>query len=211
MPSERSFSGASRKPLKKKKTGSESRGEGPGEAGRRTHKDGRGPDPQPGCWHRRAGRRTSEREIDSASLPSRERWLGQRHCGLCPPGVQPPPAPHRLGPPPACPARRRSVAGRAPRPKGLQAARIHVKTLPHVLEQVGGLLAVREFLVGVHAEAARGAVLQLLPSEIPPLVVVLPLSLHSAPTQRQRRGLQALPSVTEAATTHIRRAQTTAT
>lgn len=26
----------------------------------------------------------SEREIDSASLPSREQWLGQRHCGLSP-------------------------------------------------------------------------------------------------------------------------------
>lgn len=83
---------------------------------------------------------------------------------LQPAGALPGTAPTRGKSSPAAPPRA-APAALTPVPPGL--ARIHVEALAHVLDEVGRLLPVRKLLVGLHAAAPRGRVLQLLAAEEP--------------------------------------------
>jgi hypothetical protein len=64
------------------------------------------------------------------------------------------------------PVTRRARPGRVGR-RAATRKRIHIETLPHVLDEVGRLLAMRQLFIRFHSAAAARRVLQLFPSKEP--------------------------------------------
>lgn len=113
------------------------------------------PSPSPADKERGAGASpgSSSHSVPPATAPAR-RAAGRAPGREPTPGKSSPSAPPQAAP-----------AALMPVPPG--PARIHVEALAHVLDEVGRLLSVRELLVGLHAAAPRGRVLQLLAAEEP--------------------------------------------